>query len=207
MKVAARLISQRRCLFAHSRQASSGSACSVQRWLSQFEKGLAAGCTRECFSSTRCFWRDMVSFTWNISTFEGTEHVARALAETASVAAPHSWRVDGTPSVGPDGETEAWLTFKTATGLGKAHVRLDEENRATTLATSLTALEDRPFATRHRRPLGHPCASVHEIAQPRPGRRYWHQRRAAESPRALGGEADDPYVLIIGGGQVSSAVP
>ena len=43
--------------------------------------------------------------------------------------------------------------------------------------------------------------TVREISQPRPGRRYWHEQRAASLPRALGGEAEDPYVLIIGCGQ------
>eukprot|EP00966_Prymnesium_polylepis_P317969 7345083-Prymnesium_polylepis.1 len=123
------------------------------------------------------------------------------MAATARAAAPGGWTVDGAPTVGPEGMTECWLSFKTAAGPSKAHVRLDADGKAVTLATSLRELGGRPFQKGRRRPLGHPCENVHEIAIPRAGRRYWHERRAASLPRALGGEADDPYVLIIGGGQ------
>jgi len=143
----------------------------------------------------------MVAFTWSIETFEGKENIGKAFAKTAPAAAPHSWAVDGSPGIGSDGETECWLAFQTAAGRGKAHVRLDSNGKAITLATSLRELEGRPFATGRRRALGHPCENVSEISQPRPGRRYWHERRAASMPSALGGEAEDPYVLIIGSGQ------
>eukprot|EP00966_Prymnesium_polylepis_P294741 6806360-Prymnesium_polylepis.2 len=123
------------------------------------------------------------------------------MAATARAAVPGRWTVDGAPTTGPDGMAECWLSFKTAAGSSKAHVRLDTDGKAVTLATSLVELERRPFQTGRRRPLGHPCENVHEIATPRTGRRYWHERRAASLPRALGGEAGDPYVLIIGGGQ------
>jgi hypothetical protein len=105
-----------------------------------------------------------------------------------SAAAPHSWAVDsGSPSTSPDsGMAESWITFRTTAGHGKAHVRINEDGKAFTLATSLQTLEARPFATGVRRPLGHPVQTVREISQPRPGRRYWHEQRAASLPRALG---------------------
>ena len=143
----------------------------------------------------------MVSFTWSIQTFEGSKEIANALAATVPVAKPQTWRAVGDPVVGPGGELESWLSFETAAGAGEAHVRIDEAGKAVTLATSLLELKGRPFATGRRRALGHPVDSVSDIAQPRRNRRYWHERRAAALPRSLGGEAPEPYVLIIGGGQ------
>ena len=182
------------CTSAHAR---------VSHWLAQFTDGLANGTAHECFSTERAYWRDMVAFTWSIETFEGRDEISKALTATVSAAAPHSWAVDsGSPSTSPDsGMAESWITFRTTAGHGKAHVRINEDGKAFTLATSLQTLEARPFATGVRRPLGHPVQTVREISQPRPGRRYWHEHRAASLPRALGGEAEDPYVLIIGCGQ------
>ena len=175
----------------------------VDRWLSEFSHGLATGHVDGAFSREKqCFWRDMVAFTWSIRTCEGVADISAALKATAPAAAPHEWRVHGVPADGPDGETEAWLRFRTAAGSGRAHVRLDAAGKASTLLTVLSELDARPFATGRHRPLGHPCETVDEIATPRPGKRYWHEKRAAELPAALGGEAaDEPHVLIIGGGQ------
>jgi len=173
----------------------------VDRWLSEFSHGLAIGRVDGSFSR-ECFWRDMVAFTWSIRTCEGISDVSAALLATAPATAPREWRVHGEPIDGPDGETECWLRFRTAAGSGRAHVRLDADGKASTLLTVLSDLEGRPFATGRRRPLGHPCETVDEIATPRPGKRYWHEKRAAALPSALGGEASDaPHVLIIGGGQ------
>jgi putative flavoprotein involved in K+ transport len=42
----------------------------VRHWLAQFERALAAGDVGQTLAlfQTRCFWRDMVAFTWNIKT-------------------------------------------------------------------------------------------------------------------------------------------
>ena len=184
------------------RMCTSASTARVSQWLSKFERNLADGRAHESFSPAQCYWRDHVAFSWSLNTFEGRDQIQRALDATAAAAAPTQWSLDGSPSHAPDGVTECFLDFKTTAGRAKGHVRLDAEGKALTLATSLRELDGRPFAIGRRRPLGHPCEHVHEIATPVAGRRYWHERRrAASMPRALGGEAEEPYVLIIGGGQ------
>ena len=191
------IAAKRRCLSTHVPAVQR-----VDRWLSDFSAGLTAGCAHESFAPERSFWRDMVAFTWSIRTFEGAAHIGQALAATSSAAQPHGWCADGTPTEdATDGSLECWLRFRTAAGGGKALLKLDKQGKASSLFTSLSDLDARPFATDSRRALGHPCESIGEIATPRPGRRYWHERRATALPAALGGEAGEPYVLIVGGGQ------
>jgi putative flavoprotein involved in K+ transport len=57
-----------------SRLLCSAASQKVSRWLSAFEGRLGAATAHECFSESRCFWRDMVAFTWSIQTFEGREN-------------------------------------------------------------------------------------------------------------------------------------
>ena len=52
-------------------------AAQIDQWLSSFEEALAAGDTEAAaglFLQTS-FWRDLVAFTWNITTVEGPEGV------------------------------------------------------------------------------------------------------------------------------------
>ena len=192
---------KRRCL-STAPPASARTHERVDRWLSEFSAGLASGRAHESFAPERSFWRDMVAFTWSIRTFEGAAHIGQALAATSPAAQPHEWCTDGTPTEdATEGSLECWLRFRTAAGGGKALLKLDKEGKASSLFTLLSDLDSRPFATGSRRALGHPCDSIDEIATPRPGRRYWHESRAAALPAALGGEAGEPYVLIVGGGQ------
>ena len=186
------------------RRCSTAAASRVDRWISEFTSSLTSGSAHEAFAPDRCFWRDMVAFTWDIRTFEGASEICGAMAATAPATRPHSWRLDGEPTEGADGGLDCWLRFSTAAGGGKAHLRLDAQGKASTLLTVLTGLEARPWAMGRQRPLGHPCESVGQIATARPRRRYWHERRAASLPSAVGGEGGEPYVLIIGGGQVGA---
>ena len=193
---------KRRCLSTAPPAGTSRAHERVHRWLSEFSAGLASGRAHESFAPERSFWRDMVAFTWSIRTFEGAAQIGQALAATSPAAQPHEWCTHGTPTEDTtEGSLECWLRFKTAAGGGKALLKLDKEGKASSLFTLLSDLDTRPFATGSRRALGHPCASIDDIATPRPGRRYWHESRAAALPAALGGEAGEPYVLIVGGGQ------
>ena len=90
----------------------------------------------------------MVAFTWNIRTFEGAGEIAAAVAATSEAARAHSWRISETEEVtaSANGGVEAWLSFDTAAGTGKAHLRLDATGRANTLLTTLQELHGRPFA-------------------------------------------------------------
>lgn len=140
------------------------------------------------------FWRDMVAFSWNIRTFEGSDEIAEAFAATTEVAKPRNWQVLSTPTGAVEdasGGAEAWLSFETSAGTGKAHVRLDANNRARTLLTTLQELHGHPFRTGRNRAVG----AEHGVV---PNRRYWHEK-AMETPQ-------QPYVVIIGAGQAGLAL-
>lgn len=64
------------------------------------------------------FWRDLVSFTWNIKTVEGREQIADMLSARLDDTDPSGFRTTETPDEA-DGVTSAWIEFETATG--RAH--------------------------------------------------------------------------------------
>src|SRR4051812_23550166 len=87
----------------------------VQTWLSAFEAALD---TREIETAVAlfapdCFWRDLVAFTWNITTLEGRNAVAAMLEAAVSQVRPTAWEIEGDAGEA-DGVAEAWITFETA---------------------------------------------------------------------------------------------
>ena len=137
-----------------------------------------------------CFWRDLLTFTWNIKTMEGQPAIAAMLAETLQRTAPTSWRLIEPPE--PDGDqTHAWLAFETASAHGIGRVTL-RDGRAITLMTAMSDLAG------HEEPRGatRPKGIVHKADR---NRRTWSENRTAETARL--GMQDQPYVLVIGGGQ------
>ena len=53
----------------------------AQDWLSGFENALSQGQTAQATAlfDTDCYWRDLVSFTWNICTQEGPNAIEAML--------------------------------------------------------------------------------------------------------------------------------
>lgn len=164
----------------------------LQSWLSAFQDALSAEdvSAATALFGPECYWRDMVSFTWNIATFEGTEAISGMLAGTLAATRPSNWKLDGAPAEA-DGLTECWLTFETSAGRGKGHVRL-KDGKVYTLLTTLKDLNAHPWQEGRQRPRGVEHGSFQ-------GRRHHGDRRSAELD-ALG-NSEQPYCLIIGGGQ------
>ncbi|HET8599657.1 MAG TPA: NAD(P)/FAD-dependent oxidoreductase [Segeticoccus sp.] len=164
----------------------------VDAWLSGFEESLrqrdldrAVG----MFAPT-CFWRDLVAFSWNITTVEHRDGVRDLLAHTLEGTDPSGFTTSEPPEEA-GGVTTAWITFETAVGRGRGLLRLTEEG-AWTLLTTLYEL------TGHEEPAGagRPMGAEHGAQR---GRLSWRQRREAED--AAMGETTQPYVLVVGGGQ------
>ena len=44
---------------------------------------------------TESYWRDLVSFTWNIKTLEGKENIKAMLEATVSDVKPSQWQIEG----------------------------------------------------------------------------------------------------------------
>ena len=161
-------------------------------WLTGFAAALAArdipgACA---LFHDQCFWRDLLSFTWNIRTMEGQPAIAAMLGETLARTAPGQWRITEPPET--DGaQTDVWLAFDTATGHGTGRVTL-QGGRAVTLLTALADLKgfEEPRGATRAKGITHRADRQ---------RRSWSETRAAATARL--GVQDQPYVLIVGGGQ------
>src|SRR5687768_399524 len=66
------------------------------------------------------YWRDLVSFTWNITTLEGQEAIRAMLETTLAATKPSGWQIEGQASMADD-VTECWFIFETAAARGKGH--------------------------------------------------------------------------------------
>ena len=87
----------------------------VAEWLSTFAAALDRADTAAALAlfADECYWRDLVSFTWNIKTLEGRESIQAMLQATLPEVRPASWRIAG-EATSASGVTEAWFTFETA---------------------------------------------------------------------------------------------
>ncbi len=137
-----------------------------------------------------CYWRDLVSFTWNICTQENPAAVRAMLAARLDDVAPSNWQLEGEASLA-DGVTEAWFRFETRLGRGRGHLRLIG-GRAWTLLTTLVELKGHEEKTGAQRVAG----AEHGVQQ---GRKSWGELQAEE--RATLGYSVQPDVVVIGGGQ------
>jgi putative flavoprotein involved in K+ transport len=136
------------------------------------------------------FWRDLVAFSWNIVTVENRDGVAELMRQTLARTAPSGFRVCE-PAEEADGVTTAWFAFETAVGRGTGLLRLTAAG-AFTLLTTLDELKGHEEAAGAQRPKG----VVHGLDRDRV---TWRERRERE--RVELGYTQQPYVLVIGGGQ------
>ncbi|MFU8778786.1 MAG: NAD(P)/FAD-dependent oxidoreductase [Roseovarius sp.] len=138
------------------------------------------------------YWRDLVSFTWNIKTCEGPAEIADMLQHQLATAQPSGWRIaDGETATEEGGVTTAWISFDTAVSRGYGMVRL-KDGKIWTLLTSMVELKGHEEPSGFNRPLG----AKHGAAKNRP---TWKEDHEAEL-RDLGYKTQ-PYVVIVGGGQ------
>ncbi|WP_420023945.1 flavin-containing monooxygenase (plasmid) [Cereibacter azotoformans] len=145
----------------------------------------------DCFLETG-FWRDLAAFTWNIKTCEGKDQIGDMAAAQLAAIAPQALALDpGELVTAADGVTEGWLTFETATGRGTGHIRM-KGGKVWTLLTALHELKGHEEPRRLRRPMG--AEHGHDA-----NRKTWKEKREDEAKRL--GTEEQPYVLIIGGGQ------
>ena len=141
------------------------------------------------FEADAC-WRDLVAFTWNIRTQEGTSAIRDMLKARLADVKPSRFALEGDASEA-DGVIDAWFTFETAVARGRGHLRL-RNAKAWTLLTTMTELKGFEEKTHERRVKG----AEHGV---QPGRKTWLERREDEEARL--GREEQPYVVIIGGGQ------
>ncbi|MEM8570560.1 MAG: NAD(P)/FAD-dependent oxidoreductase [Pseudomonadota bacterium] len=166
----------------------------TQAFLDNFGRALENGdiaAATEMFQDD-CYWRDLVTFTWNIKTVEGKDQVADMLRHQLATTKPSGWKLaDGELPTNDGGVTTAWIEFETDVARGFGLIRL-KEGKIWTLLTSMVELrgyeEPRGFA----RALG----AKHGAGR---NRTTWLEERQAEEADL--GYGTQPYCLIVGGGQ------
>ncbi|MEL6521980.1 MAG: NAD(P)/FAD-dependent oxidoreductase [Pseudomonadota bacterium] len=139
-----------------------------------------------------CYWRDLVTFTWNIKTMEGKEAVRAMLSTQLEPTRPHSWKIaEGEPAIEDGGITTAWITFETDVARGAGLIRIRDE-KIWTLLTTMVELKG------HEEPMGYdrPLGAKHGAGKHRP---TWLEERQTEEAEL--GYRTQPYTVIIGGGQ------
>ena len=164
----------------------------VSTWLAKFSSALEEQDTDalKALFGHDCYWRDLVAFTWNIKTMEGREAIGQMAIATLAKTNPTNWQIAG-EATEADGVTEAWLNFETDAVIGKGHVRLKDDGCWTLLTTAqqIKGHEEHKGPTRD--------AGVSHGAFR--GRETYSERRAREAAEL--GYKEQPYVVIIGGGQ------
>ena len=164
----------------------------VNGWLSSFGDALACQDIQAAASlfTEPGYWRDLIAFTWNIKTFESRDEIAAMLRAALPTTRPASWKLDG-PATFANGVVEAKLTFETAIGRGKGHIRL-KDGKCWTLLTSMVALKGFEEKRGETREQGTQHGAFRQ-------RRSWLELKNQEEAEL--GYSRQPYCLIVGGGQ------
>lgn len=139
-----------------------------------------------------CYWRDLVSFTWNLKTVEGKAQIRDMLESQLDSTEPCNWRIpDGEMATEEGGVLTSWINFETAVARGYGLVRIRNE-KIWTLLTASVELKG------HEEPLGfeRPMGAKHGAAH---NRKSWAEER--EQELAEMGYSRQPEVVIVGGGQ------
>ena len=161
-------------------------------WLTDFSSALQRKDVDHAVArfERECYWRDLVAFTWNIRTQEGPEAIRAMLNARLGDTRPSAFAMEG-QATEAGGVIEAWFTFETAIARGRGHVRL-RNGKAWTLLTTMTELKGFEEKKGERRIPG----AEHGVQR---GRKSWLERRKEEE--ATLGYDQQPYVVVIGGGQ------
>ncbi|MDH6236315.1 NAD(P)/FAD-dependent oxidoreductase [Cryobacterium sp. CG_9.6] len=164
----------------------------VDRWLAALDGALQAGDIDAALGlfAEDCYWRDFVSFTWNLKTLEGKEDIRRMLQTQLEHVQPSHW-ARSEDATGDAEATEAWVKFETGQARGYAHLRLRDGACWTLLTTmqELKGFEEKKGTNRDQ-------GVSHTIEK---GRQSWLEKKSAREA-ALGYD-EQPYCLIVGGGQ------
>ncbi|ESW98948.1 FAD-dependent oxidoreductase [Mesorhizobium sp. LSJC265A00] len=162
--------------------------------LDRFGAALTAGDIDKavaCFQED-CFWRDLVSFTWNIKTMEGRDQVRDMLVSQLAKTNPSNWAIaKGEDATENDGMLDGWISFETSVARGFGHIRL-KDGKIWTLLTTMVELKGHEEPAGFDRPLG----AKHGHGKNRP---TWKEEREKEAAEL--GFKTQSYTLIIGGGQ------
>lgn len=139
-----------------------------------------------------CYWRDLVTFTWNLKTLEGQGQIREMLTSQLAAIKPANFVQDAKETASEAGEiTEGWFEFETDVARGYGHIRL-KGGLIWTLLTTMSELKGHEEPKGFRRPMG--AEHGHDR-----NRMTWKEKRETEASEL--GYSVQPYVVIVGGGQ------
>jgi putative flavoprotein involved in K+ transport len=128
----------------------------TQSFLDEFGAALETGdinAVVEMFQD-ECYWRDLVSFTWNIKTMEGRDQVSTMLEKQLARIKPSNWQIAEHELPTEDGGVvTAWITFETSVSRGFGLLRL-KDGKIWTLLTTMVELKGHEEPKGFDRPLG-----------------------------------------------------
>jgi putative flavoprotein involved in K+ transport len=164
----------------------------VAQWLQSLEDALVRTdvAAAAALFVEQSYWRDLISFTWNIATLEGRAGISAMLLTNLERVGPNHFQIDG-EATEAGGVTEGWFTFETSVGRGEGLVRLKEDGCWTLLTTlyELKGFEERKGETRER-------GAEHGAER---DRKSWLEKKTREEAEL--GYARQPYCVVVGGGQ------
>jgi putative flavoprotein involved in K+ transport len=166
----------------------------IQHALSALDRALAAGDIDAALRlfTPDCYWRDFLTFTWNLKTLAGQDEVRAMLEARLKDVQPSAWAMpEGEVASSADGVTEGFIQFETRVARGEGYIKL-KDGRIWILLTTMKELKGheeplgptRPFGAGHGSHLGDPT---------------WLEKR--EKEKAELGIKTQPYVLVVGGAQ------
>jgi putative flavoprotein involved in K+ transport len=176
-----------------STTAATSPQARIDAWLADFELALASRDIERVVGkfAVDSFWRDLVSFTWNIKTVEGRDGIADMLTERLAPTDPTGFRTREPATDDGGGVVSAFIEFETAVGRGIGHLRL-KDDQGWTLLTAMQELKGHEERKGASRVMG----AVHGSD---PDTRSWGEKRQDEEADL--GYTTQPYTLIVGGGQ------
>ncbi|MFC3127439.1 NAD(P)/FAD-dependent oxidoreductase [Pseudoroseomonas globiformis] len=162
-------------------------------WLAALESALQEGdiARATALFGPQCFWRDLLSFTWSIVTAEGHDAIAALLADGLQAAVPAGFRLEPGSARAEGSAVEAWFRFETQLATHRGHLRL-RDGKGWTLFTAMLDLKGHEEREGDTREAGVEHGAVR-------GRASWLEEEQARE--ATLGTTEQPYCLIIGGGQ------
>ncbi|MDD2867446.1 NAD(P)/FAD-dependent oxidoreductase [Neomegalonema sp.] len=140
-----------------------------------------------CFQED-CYWRDLVAFTWNLRTMEGKAQIRDMLNSQLAQIKPAKFGLDPAEAAS---DSEGWIEFETEAARGYGQIRV-KDGLIWTLLTTMSELKGHEEPKNLRRPMG--AEHGHDR-----NRLTWKEKREKEAAEL--GFAEQPYALIIGGGQ------
>ena len=154
--------------------------------LETFNSAMVAGngsAMASCFEAEG-YWRDLLAFTWNITTMQGHDEIAKMLASQLTLTAPLALKIDPEEPVEDEGTNlSAWVQFETVLAHGYGHIRV-REGRIWTLLTTIAELKGHPEMIGTCRPAGVSHGAHSD-------RRSWLEQREAEFGRV--GIEEQPF--------------